>query len=137
AVELDAHVAVHRRDALARDLDLRAPDVRRAVQDLALEVRGVDDVEVDEPERPDPRRSEVLRERAAEPAGADQADTALEQTLLAPEAELGEDEVAAVASKLVRSEARRFGAHRCRPPARRAGRPTRPPRPPPSSAAGR
>src|SRR5262245_61969574 len=39
-MELDPHVRVHGGDALARDLRLAAPDVRSAVEHLALEIRG-------------------------------------------------------------------------------------------------
>ena len=76
---LDAHVGVQRGEPLARHVDLRAPDVGGAVEDLALEVREVDHVRVDEAERADARGGEVLRRGAAEPAGADQDDAPAQQ----------------------------------------------------------
>src|SRR5690606_7134202 len=99
-------VGVEREDPLARDLRLRPPDVARAVEHLALEVRGVDHVEVDDPERADARRRQVLRERTAEPPGADQQHARGEQRLLRLGAELGQREMALVALVLVRAERR-------------------------------
>ena len=50
----------------ASHLDLGPSHVGRAVENLALEVRGVDDVEIDEAERTDARRRQVLGDRAPE-----------------------------------------------------------------------
>ena len=58
-------------DLLAGALQLGAADVGGAVDDLALQVRVVDDVEVDDADRPDPGGREVQRERAAQAAGPD------------------------------------------------------------------
>ena len=58
-------------DAVARGLGLGPADVGLAVDDLALQVRLVDDVEVDDAERADARRGEVEqggRAQAAAPA---------------------------------------------------------------------
>jgi hypothetical protein len=52
-------VRVEGGQALARDVDLRPPDVARFVEDLSLEVRDVDRVEVGEADPPDARRGEV------------------------------------------------------------------------------
>jgi hypothetical protein len=38
---------------------------------MALEAREIDDVEVHEPDRPDARRGQIDRQRAPEPARAD------------------------------------------------------------------
>ena len=51
-----------------------SPSRSVAVDDLALEVRVVDDVGVDDAERADAGRREVERRGRAEPAGADQQD---------------------------------------------------------------
>ena len=100
----DGHVRVERLDRPLRDLDLRLAEPVGRVDDLALEVRLVDDVVVDDPERADARRGEVERRGRAEPAGADQQDARVEQPLLAGLADLGNEQVAAVARPLVGRE---------------------------------
>ena len=77
------------------------------MDDLALEVRVVDDVGIDDAERPDTGGREVERRRRAEPAGADQEDARVEQLLLALLADLGDEEVPRVALSLRRRERRR------------------------------
>ena len=72
------------------------------MDDLALQVRVVDDVRVDDPERADACRGEVERRGRAEPAGADQQDARVEQLLLARVADLGDQQVTRVAAPLVR-----------------------------------
>ena len=49
--------------SIARGLELRASHIARAVQELPLQVRDVDDVVVNEPKRSDTRGSEVQRGR--------------------------------------------------------------------------
>ena len=71
------------------------------MDDLALEVRDVDHVVVDDAERADAGRREVQRGRRAEPAGAEQEHLGVEQLLLALLADLGQEEVAAVALALL------------------------------------
>ena len=85
-------------------VDLRHADAARRVDDLALEVRDVDDVVVDDPERADAGGGEVERGRRAEPAGAEQQDLRVEQLLLALGADLGQQQVAAVALALLGRE---------------------------------
>ena len=84
-----------------RRLGLRVAEPLRRVDDLALEVRLVHDVVVDDPERPDAGRREVERRRGAEPAGADEEHARVQQLLLAGLADLGDQEVAAVAAALL------------------------------------
>ena len=73
------------RDAIARGVDLLAADVLGAVQDLALQVGDVDDVEIHEADVADAGGGEVERERRAEPAGADQQDARRLEPLLSLE----------------------------------------------------
>ena len=87
-------------DVRAR-LDLGDPDPVRRVDDLALEVGQVDDVEVDDADRPHARRREVERGRRAEPARADQQHLGGQQLRLARGADLGDQQVAAVALALL------------------------------------
>src|SRR6185437_7969704 len=71
------------------------------VRDLALQVGGVDDVVVDDAEPADAGRGEVEARGAAEAAGADQEDARLEELQLAFDADLRDQEVAAVARALL------------------------------------
>ena len=75
------------------------------MDDLALEVRVVDDVGVDDPERPDARRGEIERRGRAEAAGADQEDARVEQALLALLADLGDQQVAGCSARAARASA--------------------------------
>ena len=87
------------------------------MDDLALEVARLDDVEVDDPERADARRGEVQRRRAAEPARADHHDLRLEELDLARGPDLGDQQVPAVARLLGRRQARgRLDGQRVRLP---------------------
>ena len=81
-------------------VDLELADGGGGVDDLALQVAGVDDVEVDQAERADAGGGEVERERRAEAAGADAEDLGGLELLLAFHADLGQDEVARVAGDL-------------------------------------
>ena len=104
AIRHHRHVRVQRGDRVARGLDLRAADVRRPVEHLALEVRQVHDVVVDDAERADARRGEVERGRRPEAPRADQEHLRAEQRLLPRLAHLRQHEVTAVALHLVRGE---------------------------------
>ncbi len=84
------------------DLALADPIVR--VEDLALEVGEVDDVEVDDADRSDAGGREIEGGRAAETAGADQQRLRLEQPGLAGGADLRDEQVPAVALLLLRAE---------------------------------
>ena len=100
----DGHVRIQRLDRLARRFDLALADPVVRVEDLALEVREVDNVEVDDPDRADAGRREVERGRAAETAGADQQRLRLEEAGLAGRADFGDQQVAAVALLLLAAE---------------------------------
>ena len=76
------------------------------MDDLALEIRVVDDVGVDDAERADAGRREVERRRRAEPAGTDQEHPRVEQLLLPLLADLGDEDVARVARSLRGGETR-------------------------------
>ena len=85
-------------------LDLALADAVGRVDDLALQVADVDDVEVDEADGPDARRGEVERGRRTEPAGADEQRLRAEELRLAGRADLGDQQVAAVALLLLGGE---------------------------------
>ena len=75
------------------------------MEDLALQVRRVDDVHVDDAERADAGGREVQRGGGAEAAGAEEEHLRLEQLLLARLADLGEEDVALVAVALLGARA--------------------------------
>src|SRR5262249_17986556 len=68
--------------------------------DLALEVTEIDHVEIDQPDAAYPRGGEVEAERRTEPAGADEQHAGGLEAFLAVHADLGHDEVPAVARDL-------------------------------------
>src|SRR5262245_2040395 len=74
------------------------------MEDLALQVCLVDDVRVDDAEGADACGGEVERGGRAEPARPDQEDPGLQQLQLAFLADLGDQQVAAVACPLLRGE---------------------------------
>ena len=76
----DPHVRVEGADRGGRRFGLLDADPVGRMDDLALEVRLVDDVEVDDPDRADPRRGEVEGRRRAEAAGADEEHLRAEQS---------------------------------------------------------
>ena len=99
------------------DSSFDAADIRRAVNDLPLQVAEVDDVEIDDAERADAGGGEIHRRRRAEPARADAQHLGGLQLALPLDADLRHDQVPAVALDLV---ARQLGQ---RPPVpRRADR---------------
>ena len=90
------------------DCDLRLADVVVLVQDLALQVRQVDDVEVDDADRADAREREVERDRRAKPARADDQHLRTQDLALTGRPNLLHDDVARVAVHLLRREHARF-----------------------------
>ena len=110
----DLHVGVERLERPLRGADLRLAEPVGRVHDLALQVRLVDDVGVDDAERADAGGCEVERRGRAEPAGADEQDARVEQALLPFLADLGDEQVAAVARALLRRE-RRAGSVTSKP----------------------
>ena len=76
------------------------------MEDLALQVRHVDGVELDEAEPAHAGGGEVEPDGRAEPAGADHEDARVLQPPLPLHPDLGDDEVAAVAEDLLLRERR-------------------------------
>ena len=118
-VAVDLERRIERREAVLRRGELRAADVTRAVQDLTLQVAGVDVVEIDDAERTQAGSGEIERRRGSEPARADAEHAAGLQLALPFDADLRQDQVPAVALDLVVGQRRqlrrrRFGrsAHR-------------------------
>jgi hypothetical protein len=100
-VDTDLDVGVYVLELLVGALDLGTPHIRGTVDDLALQVRLVDHVEVHDPDGPDPRRGQVKGERASESARAHREYLRGFELLLPFEGDLGHDQVPAVACDLL------------------------------------
>jgi hypothetical protein len=85
-------------------VDLALADAVDVVQDLALQVRRVDDVHVDDAERPHTGGREVHGGGGAQAARAEEQHLRLEELLLAGLADLGQEHVAVVPVALLRRE---------------------------------
>ena len=120
----DLDLGVERVDRLLGRFDLALADPIGRVDDLALEVADVDDVEVDDADGPDARRGEVERGRRAEAAGADEQRLRAEQLRLALGADLGDEQVAAVALLLLGGQDDRRVEGRTRRPSSPGSHPT-------------
>jgi hypothetical protein len=96
----DVDVLVEALEHLLGGVDLELADGGLRVDDLALEIGLVDDVEIDEADGADSRGGEVKRQRGSEAAGADAEDLRGLELLLALHSDLGKDEVAGVAGDL-------------------------------------
>ncbi len=73
------------------------PDVGARVQNLPLQVREVDDIGIGERDRAHAGRCKKLRDRRAEPAGADDERVRRRELLLRFDTELGQQDVTAIA----------------------------------------
>src|SRR5256885_13999597 len=81
-VQAHAHAGIEVGEPVARRLELGPADARGAVEHLALQVAGIDAVEVDQTETPHPRGGEIERERRAQsPCADDQHARGLEAAL--------------------------------------------------------
>ena len=132
AVGDDLDVGVQPLQAARGGLDLRLAELGGRMKHLALEVRLVDGVVVDDAEPSDSGRRQVERRGRAQSAGADEQHLRVEQPLLAAHADLGDQQVAAVAGLLglvepVRKLEREAGLAPRVDAARRARRPRRSP----------
>ena len=99
---------VHRRQPIARRIELPLADIGRAVDNLPVQVARVDDVEVDQTERADAGRRQVHRGGRTQSAGADAQHPRRLQLALPVDADLRHDQVAAVALNLVARQFRRI-----------------------------
>ena len=86
--------------ALNRRRQFRLTDLRRAVQNLAMQIRDVDFVEVGDADASDTGRREIQPDGATEAAGADDEDGPALQLLLPGLADVRQDEVPRVALAL-------------------------------------
>ena len=95
----DGDEGIDRREAPARRRDLRRAHVGGRVQDLALQIGEIDAVGIGERERSDTGGGEELRDRCAQSADAHDEVTRGGEALLRLDAELGQQDVPAVAKE--------------------------------------
>jgi hypothetical protein len=100
-IQMDAHQRVDLGDRVARGLGFGPTDIADAVDDLTLQIRLLDDVVVHDADRADPGRGQVEQRWRAETACADHQHPRILEPLLAVDAEIGEEEVAAIAGHLI------------------------------------
>ena len=102
------HDHVHERvdlgDRVPRALRLGPADVALPVDDLALQIGLVDDVELDDAEGSHPGGREVHQGGGPQATRADAQHSGVLEPLLPDHADLGDDDVAAVAPDLVDGE---------------------------------
>lgn len=99
-MEVHRDVRIDLEDRVPRALCLRTPDVGLAVDDLALQIGLVDDVEFDDADGADTRRGQIQQRGRAESAGADHEHLRVLQALLTVHPDVRDDQVAAVAGHL-------------------------------------
>ena len=100
------HVRVDRADRMGGGLDLQPAQVLCAMQDLALQVAGVHDVEIEDADLADARGRQVEGRRRPQAASAEQQDAGIQQLALARAADLRQDQVARVPLHLLGCELR-------------------------------
>ncbi len=103
-MRLDADVGVQGGQARLRALELGPPDPGRVVEDLALEVALVDDVEVHDADTPHARRGEVEGRRRAQASRTHQQRARALEAALPVDRDLRHDQVARVAGDLLAAE---------------------------------
>jgi hypothetical protein len=103
-VQVDLHQRVDLAHRVACTLRLGPADVALPVDDLTLQVRLVDDVEVDDAESAHAGRGEVHQRGRAEAAGTYAQHSGVLQPLLPIHRDVGDDQVPRVAPDLVRSQ---------------------------------
>jgi len=100
----DGHVRVERPDGLGRGLGLLLTHPVGGVDDLALEVGHIDDIEVDHTDGAHAGRGKVEQARGTQAAGADEQRLRAQQPGLTFRTDLGDEQVAAVALLLLATQ---------------------------------
>ena len=100
----EGNVRIEFVDALGGAVDLQPIDVRRGMDDLALQVRQRHGVVIDRAEPADARGGEIHQHRRAEPAGADHQHRGGLQLGLSRAADVAQHDMAGVAFELDRAQ---------------------------------
>ncbi len=126
AVQRELDLRIGRPQPLGGGFELAPPDVRFRVENLALEIRPVDEVEIGQAEPADSRRRKIERRRRAQAAHSDDEDAPRRQALLARDPDLGQRQMARITAQVDdRQTLHRVDATalppvaRCRPPRKR------------------
>ncbi len=106
----DLQLGVDRSELFLRAGDFGSADVLGKVNDLALKVGDVDDVEVDEPKRANACRCEIQRQRRPQTPGADAEHLGGLEPLLALHGHLGHDQMPGISLNFRGRQARPTGA---------------------------
>ena len=101
AIADDAHLGIECRDRVCGGLDLEPADIVAAEDDLPLQVGEIDPVAVAERHRANPRRCEIDRHRRPQSPHADHEHVRATDALLPLDADLGQQDVPAVAGELI------------------------------------
>jgi hypothetical protein len=108
---LDGDQRVDRGKAPGGGGNLWPPDIRSRVQDLPLQIREIDAVRIGEGQRSDPGGRKELRDRCAQSADTDDERASRREPLLRFDAELGKQDVPAVAKELGIVQRKRIAMH--------------------------
>ena len=100
----DLDIRIDGRDGLGGRVQFLSADIVRGVDDLALQICEINNIEIDNTERSDARGGQIHGDGRAQSAGADAEHLRLLQLELPFHADLGQDEVARVAQDLVVGE---------------------------------
>src|SRR5687768_8120171 len=110
-MRLDLDVRIDVAQTIAGRLDLPPAEVFRAVNDLTLKVRLLDDVEIDDADAADSRRGQIHAYRRAESARADHQHARRLHFSLSLHADFRHDQVTAVTHDLFVRQLRQVLAH--------------------------
>ena len=102
----DVQRRIERDELLRGGVELFAADVFGRVDDLALQIAGVHDVEIDQTQGADAGRGQIESQRRAQTAGAHAEHARGFQLALAFHAHFGQDQVARVAREVIGGEFR-------------------------------
>ncbi len=103
-MHLHLHVRVDGEQCLAGGVDLRHAHPLDVVQELTLQVAGIDHIVVDHPDRPDTCGRQVHGSRGPQPAGANYQDLGVEQFQLSGLSDLGQADMAGIPGALFPGE---------------------------------
>ena len=96
-VFVNDNFGINRLEGLRRACHLERADPVGGMDDLALQVRDIDRIEIDDAQRTNPGRRQIKQHRRTKPARANHQDTRIQQAQLPFFADLIEDDMARVA----------------------------------------
>src|SRR5687768_8491488 len=95
-IRLDVYAGIDVAKSVARGIELRATDARRAVEYLSLQIGEIDRIEIDEADRPDSGSGQIERGGRAKATGTDEEHPRALQRALPGFPNLWEQNVAAI-----------------------------------------